>query len=352
MKARKTNFEVLRILSILMIIAFHCVHWSDTAAETRVANRIILDLVEHGGELGVCCFMLISGWFLPETKFRWSKFFSFFCMAVVYKAAEMAVLAVKGESIAWSLKELIPIANKQYWFIIAFLYIYLLVPALGKMLPALTDRELGALLLSQIVLWSVVPTFLLGPFMGFSSTEDMPYYNRFLWMPVVYVEGYYLRRAGLPLKGRRLQLATLAAFVLTALYVVLKDTGVLTAGKTMAGNYFWRANTVMMLLMSTGLFLLFAEWRGPSRGGHVLTWIASCALGIYLFHDGPLRPVFWKELFPYVPGQAPFRVVLHLLFVTAVLFLAGLAIETARRAAEKHLTVLFRRVLPHDNNRT
>jgi len=341
-RLRKTNFEVLRILSILMIIAFHCVHYSELGMEVRLVNRVILDLVKHGGELGVCCFMLTSGWFLPETKFRWSKFFQIFGAAVFYKAAEMAVLAARGTEVEWTLKALIPIANKQYWFVIAFLYVYLLVPALGKMLPVLSQKELGVLLFSQIALWCFVPSLLLGPVMGFASTEDMPYYNRFIWMLVVYVEGYYLRRYGLPLKRQGLLLSTLAAFGLTALYVIAKDCGVLTAGRAMSATYFWRANTVMMLFMSTGLFLLFAGWEGPGRGGRVLTQIASCSLGIYLFHDGPLRPVFWGEIFPYIPGQNPLFVAGHLLVVVVAIYTAGLAIELLRLEAEDRVTALLR----------
>jgi len=343
MQVRRTNFEVLRILSILMIIVFHCVHWSNIGPEMRIANRVILDLAKHGGEIGVCCFMLISGWFLPETKFRWGKFVSIFCMAVVYMAAEKAVLAAHGMPVEWSLKELLPVSNPLYWYVTVYIYIYLLTPAFGKMLPALSKKELGALVLSQLILWWAVPTILLGFIMGEPNTESMPYFNRYICMVVVYLEGYYLRRFGLPLTKRRLWFATLASFGMTALYVWAKDGGLLPRGR-LASTFFWTPNSLLMLFMSTGLFLLFAGWEGPARGGRALTRIASCTLGIYLFHDGPIRNILWNETFPYVPGQSPVRVAFHLLFVMVVIFAVGLAIEWIRSEAEKRLVHMIRRV--------
>ena len=71
---RKSNFELLRLTAILMIISFHYVYragWDLSSAP--LINRLIIDLFWHFGEIGVNLFVLVSGYFLIKGHFSWRK---------------------------------------------------------------------------------------------------------------------------------------------------------------------------------------------------------------------------------------------------------------------------------------
>ena len=65
-KVRSSNFELLRIISIFMIICFHCSFHGQF--QTSGENKIIINFFNQLGELGVNCFILISGYFYYESK--------------------------------------------------------------------------------------------------------------------------------------------------------------------------------------------------------------------------------------------------------------------------------------------
>ena len=72
---RKSNFELLRIVSIFFILCFHCVFHSGFEQTTLDANLIVVKSFYFLGELGVTLFILIMGYFQINSKFRLEKLY-------------------------------------------------------------------------------------------------------------------------------------------------------------------------------------------------------------------------------------------------------------------------------------
>ena len=73
-QSRQSNFEFLRILSIAMIVAFHSIYFTKFSFGNEIStNKLLYDVLYYCGELGVNCFILIGGYFLPVATFRWKK---------------------------------------------------------------------------------------------------------------------------------------------------------------------------------------------------------------------------------------------------------------------------------------
>ena len=77
---RSTNFEVLRLLAMLMIVACHAVlHLSWYATPTPPVTALaalkgsFCYLVVQYGQVGVTLFFMISGYFLVNKPFKWSR---------------------------------------------------------------------------------------------------------------------------------------------------------------------------------------------------------------------------------------------------------------------------------------
>lgn len=77
---RQSNFELLRIISVVFIIAMHVLgQWRGAIS---VVNSQLNVLVNAVGNTGVMSFMLISGYF--GMKFRGSKLYHLHFVALTY----------------------------------------------------------------------------------------------------------------------------------------------------------------------------------------------------------------------------------------------------------------------------
>lgn len=68
-KNRSSNFEILRIIAMIMIVAHHfSVHGGfEMYISSLQLNTIFLQFLQFGGKIGVNIFVLISGYFLINT---------------------------------------------------------------------------------------------------------------------------------------------------------------------------------------------------------------------------------------------------------------------------------------------
>lgn len=69
-KIRNSNLEILRIVSMILIIVHHyVVHGQFEWSNTITTNKILLEVLSLGGKLGVNCFVLITGYFMVQSKY-------------------------------------------------------------------------------------------------------------------------------------------------------------------------------------------------------------------------------------------------------------------------------------------
>ena len=73
---RESNFELLRIIAMIGIILFHysdhgC---NDISFENALSINVAFEYVTRiGGGVGNCIFMLLTGYFMSQSKFRINK---------------------------------------------------------------------------------------------------------------------------------------------------------------------------------------------------------------------------------------------------------------------------------------
>lgn len=71
---RKSNIELLRIISMLLIIIFHCAYKSGFVFEEYFSmNKFLVKIFWMFGELGVNLFGLISGYHMIQGRFKHKK---------------------------------------------------------------------------------------------------------------------------------------------------------------------------------------------------------------------------------------------------------------------------------------
>lgn len=133
---RDSNFELLRILCIIMVIMQHFGYWGDffIEGESVSGNTIILQTIVNVGKIGVNCFMLITGYYMVKSAFKISKVFKLAATVWFYSWGFGFIFLLwnyKLFDIESFAKTVLPVLFGQYWFITIYLIVYILSPFLN-----------------------------------------------------------------------------------------------------------------------------------------------------------------------------------------------------------------------------
>lgn len=304
---RESSYELLRILSMLMIVAFHTLRYVDTSDFTPLQM-----LIWHGtrwyGLFGVNCFLMISAWFLLGQSPKLSKLLplirqtAFYCILLYLCFVVSQCITGQFDPVRdiWELELdaiLSPLWSKRYWFITAYLFLYAIVPWLNQFIASLSARTYRTTLLAVSVFLFLYLSF---P----QKTTNTTVIGDCLWVTYVYfLTGYlklYADTCWLQTHAGGLLLATYAVFTASRqlltygihdkyLRYILEHT----IGSGLRYS-FW------MLLLAVELFYLFQRIHFQSR---FVNRIASCMLGVYLFHENHVFHICEQALHAF---QTPF----------------------------------------------
>ncbi len=136
-KSRNTSLDSLRIISMLMIVILHVNSHGGVLNNISYVNTTIARLFEYFCVCAVNIFILISGYFLVDSKFKLSRLIKLLLQVWFYSWVINIIMVLAGNA-TLSAKELIsiafPISYKEYWFITAYIIMYLLSPALNRLI--------------------------------------------------------------------------------------------------------------------------------------------------------------------------------------------------------------------------
>lgn len=160
-KTRNSNHELLRIIAMYMIVFIHAnMYLGDFC--TGVAWRCFNGLVNGICNIGVSCFILISGYY--GVKFSVQKLVKMECMMISYSLLETAILCLalpeqmQGAALLEQLvKSFLPFITRKYWFYSCYVCLLFLSGYIQKFMEYLEQKELKRLLLLLIGLFSVLP---------------------------------------------------------------------------------------------------------------------------------------------------------------------------------------------------
>lgn len=228
-----------------------------------------------------------------------------------------------------------PVILNWYWFITAYILVYILSPYLNIFIRAMEEKVYRAFLITLLVLYCVIPTFF-GFF--FNTTETILYYNRLIWMLIMYFLGAYLYRNKEKKAEKTRKYAiwmttgSIAVMLLSILGIDRFHTFFAALGTTEPA-YFWPPNTIPMLCLSLGVFGLFQQVKITYHP--IINTIASTTLGIYLLHDGILASWIWITVFRCAEYQNSPFLIFRILTASLIIFVVGMTIDLLRQILER-----------------
>lgn len=225
-------------------------------------------LLESFCIVAVNVYMFISGYFLCTSSFKVSRLIQLWLQIWAYSVGVGLIGALTGvlQETAFDthylLTLLFPVTMGHYWFMTAYVFLYLLLPFVGMAVKKMTKGQmqaaLGILLLAFCVSKSILPVQLEMDRQGYDC----------LWYLCVFVAAAYVRRFGsafLERKGRGLLLYAGAACWFSA--------GLLRCGRCICAPAGWNGGS--RCAWSTIMYCLF--WRRRDCSG--LSAECGCGAG-------------------------------------------------------------------------
>ena len=352
-KKRDANIELLRIVAMLMIITLHFNIHSKALlelGEPASSVQIFATVLEAIAITGVNVYVLISGYYLSSSKVRLSKVLLLILQVYFYtlliSGAMMFVGAysVKPEDkLDRALRYLFPISSEHYWFVTAYVIMYVLAPVMNAAVNALKRKQLKAVIIGLLTWFCFIKSIVPVKF----GTDRMGY--DFGWFICLYLIAAYIRKYDIVLfrdvkKSALVYLISvvvIAAFSLV-FYKINFDTGNFNYYAEVPCHY----NFFFALTGALGLFSVFRFMRlKENLLADVIRIIAPYTLGVYLLHMHFEIADRWVEWIEHIIGETPLDNVLtffiHLVVSVLIVFFAGIFVDWIR----KYIFNFFGRVL-------
>lgn len=316
MEARQSNFELLRIVSIMMVIISHFFLATPTVITTNTTLLNVLKFSFRIGEIGVACFVLITGYFLIEAKFSLTKLIKFALQVWVCGAGCLLVTYLTGISVIqekYIWKSLIPFRSVN-WFANAYLLLYLAFPVINWFMKALSKKCLAIFMIVAGIVLTVLPAAIF-----------YKYGNQRVMVMFIYMIGAYLRLYGqeacknLTVKLGMIFLGAILAII--SVYLILK-TGVKAAPTSFLG-----LDSCFVILIAVGVFFVFRDI--DLKYSPCINLIAKTVFTTYLVHNNPMiNKWIWENVFHVSRFVDTYWVCLYSLVVALTILFIGYVIDS------------------------
>lgn len=298
-KKRDNNLDLLRIISMLLIVFLHSIDHSGVLEAAEATNGWISFYVGFTFALTkVCvnCYVLISGYYLVTSNFRFRKLIALWTEAVFYSFSLKAVFMLTGAE-PFSFVSLVscffPTLTGRYWFLTIYVGLYAVSPFLNTAIRAMDKNKhthLNLVLFGLFSVWvSLYPSMA-----GMNSGGGWG----LAWFVVLYLCAAWFRLYYTPKRRplRKLGIYAIIAFLMAAAQWISRYQGIGILERIFC-NWF-RYDSVPVYLMTLCLFtsLLDISVCGDRISGLIRT-AAPATFGVYLIHDhAEVSPWIWETL--------------------------------------------------------
>ena len=303
MRKRMSNIELLRDISMLMIVLLHLMEKTSAIMDIEPGRPvyytawILLAVCKMGNNL----FVLISGYFAKESKFKLEKLLHLYVQILFYSVTLAFLMKFLNVDLTSRLLAVVlPITNREYWFATVYIGLYCLMPYLNIILEHADRKQMKQLLLVLGMLFSVVPTFFhASGWMGEEGAYSI------VWFCFLYLLGAYVRKYGQAVIGKsktKIGLCFLGSLLIVPLskfaVVLLGRGGMLPENLiTKASEILYPSNSLPELCASVLLLLIFCSVKiENAKLAKIINLVCGVTFGIYLIHNNRnLSHYLWEK---------------------------------------------------------
>lgn len=274
---RQSGIEILRIICMLFILLGHTFFMQNTDLSYVHSNVVTFSLVTFVNSVGVAAvntFVIISGWFgiRYNTKGLFKFLFQFFFL--LWLLWLVAFFSGLYDVNTGSVKNILG-AVEGYWFVFAYVGLYILSPILNYFAEKASKQEFRNLLLVFYV-FQCFYTWM---------TDMVNYFNGYgiTFFCGLYLTARYIKKYPIDVLTRRTKSIYFCCVLCIAFFAVI--------------GYYYLGNALRMLRYDNPLVIISAIaavifFSRKSFYSRMINWLAASAFSVYIIHFHPF-------VFPY-----------------------------------------------------
>lgn len=345
---RMANLELLRCVAMMMVVVLHFLGKGyllpGLGAPYMDTTGWVAWLLEGFCIVAVNVYMLISGYFLSASSFKVSRLLGlwlqlwFYSVCFGLAGAVMGLPAETALDTHYYLTLLFPVSMGHYWFITAYIFLYLLLPFVGRAVKQMSRQQLqaaiGLLFLVFCLPKSVLPVRLEMDKLGYDC----------LWYLCVFLAAAYIRRFGVPFlekEGRSLVLYIVCCLLIFSGTMGLRAVYIRTGSLGLMLNWLYEYNHILPFLAAVGLFAAFLKLKVEGGFGRFVTKIAPYTLGVYLLHENLGFRYRWQNWLGAARISTIPELLLGIVAAAVCVFACGILVDMLRNALMKGLDRLL-----------
>ena len=332
-RKRENNFELLRIIAMIMIIILHFNCHGRIMSNLKIGSieYFVTYFLEYSCIIAVNIYVMITGYYMIKSKIKISKLIKLELEIIFYSVGIYIILILFNKcnfNTATMIKSCFPILTKQYWFMSAYMGLYILIPFINKFVGSINKKEYTILLIILTVLLSFVKTI----YNKNDVFEVNGGYGLFWFIYLYLMAGYIRIHLDKKIKNSKLFVTYIFMIILQILirYISTKiNIRILSLYMDISLQY----NSFFILIETLAIFLLFKNLRISNNiVNKIIEKIAPLTLGVYLIHEQPIfREVLWNEILkPYCYLNLGVKIIFVLILNVAIIFIICCVIEKLR----------------------
>ncbi len=329
---RNSNIELLRILSMFAIIAFHFSRQSGTVEYTLCVNDFLLSLIGNGGSIAVNVFLLIGVWYMVDSKFSAARNLKMYFQLYFYSSLLTIVALIidyKAVSLKYLIYGFVPFIGRALWFASSYLWLLTFKPFLDLILQW-EKKKLTVFTTLFFILMSLFSTIL--------TTQDGSVVDT-VWFGLIYLVIGTIKKY--PPKLNKLKWKGIYSLILFAVgytaLAAIRFFVTVNKGDNIIFKALGRATHTYILdiksfpnILLAGLIFHFFITMKP-HASKLINSVSKSTFSVYIIHQVPaFFPIMWPTFFN-TTAWLPAHNVLYVIFVVFAVFTVCSIIDIPRR---------------------
>lgn len=314
---RDSNFELLRVILIIMIIILHYCNSSMGGALGNVQkgtmNYYLTHFIESACIIAVNVFIVITGYFMTDKKeIKISKVLKLFYLSLLYGIAIFFVCILANKTtIDWENIKKCAHTIIDRWFVVIYSILYLMIPYINKLIHSIDKKQFKILLVILTIFFYIWPTFWTN-----ITVKDSGY--GILNFITLYLIGAYIKMYCNKFESLSKSIAT---------YLVCT---IVTMTFSFYSNKAFRYNSIFNLISAVAVFEIFKAIK--IKNNTIINTLASFTFSTYIIHENSfIRVSLYRTIFKTVDYYESNYFILNLIITALGIFVICVVIEWIRR---------------------
>lgn len=306
---RQSNFEILRLIAIFMIVLYH-LFYQIVCMETSMALYKAVQMPLH---IGVILFVLISGWF--NIKFSFRGLFKIAAQMMVLYLPLLIVFKIHicHETAKEVMPSLLFISRTPLWYIRTYLCLFLMSPFVNICLKNINNKER---------IWLLLSLTFISSYLGLVSTDTALVESdgkNIINFILIYAIGDTLHKY----KETIDSIPQKCIWVIYILINIGEVTLYMASHDMMLGNVVFKLgyayNSPLLILNAVLLFIAASRWNIQSK---TINTLASSVLVIYLLQESPF--LLWGPIYKIVHAMIEYNHQAYMLIPALLMLTASM----------------------------